>query len=77
MFQNYSIIVEANNANFNSHSYFAVYAAVDADVTINGILITLVKGVLLPIPIRSITSIAKIYLLGDNKDVYEGSTNVR
>jgi len=77
MSSNFSIIVEAPNADFNSHRYSAIYVAEDVSVTINNTLIYLVRGSILPISVRSITPTAKVYLMGNNTDVYEGSSNVR
>ena len=70
----HSIIVAAANANFSAHTYTEVYAGAAATPTINGVAVTMGAGSALSIWVRSISATANVYLLGENIDVYQGST---
>ena len=72
----HSIIVAAANANFSAHTYTQVFAGADATPTINGVSVTMAGSSILNIKVKSISSTANIYLLGEKKDVTQGSTSV-
>ena len=72
----YSIIVAAANANFSAHSYTQVYAGAAATPTINGVVVTMAAGSSIEIKVKSISATANVYLLGENQDVYLGSTSL-
>jgi hypothetical protein len=64
-----SIIHSATNANFQDYIYTQVYASADTTININGQSITLPKGLLLTLNIRSIGSSANVFLLGDSQSL--------
>lgn len=70
----HSIIVSAANANFSAHTYTEVYAGAAATPTINGVAVTMAAGSFIGIWVRSISATANVYLLGENQDVFQGST---
>ena len=72
----HSIIVAAANANFSAHSYTQVFAGADATPTINGISVTMAGSSIINIKVKSISATVGVYLLGEKKDVLQGSTNV-
>lgn len=72
----HSIIVAAANANLTAHTYTQVYAGADATPTINGVVVTMAGGSLLNIKVRSISSTANVYLMGENQNVSQGSPTV-
>jgi hypothetical protein len=64
----HSIIVSAGSANFSAHSYTEVYAGAAATPTINGISVTMGAGSSIKIKVRTISSTANVYLLGETID---------
>ena len=72
----HSIIVPAANANFTAHTYTQVYAGAAASPKINGIAVAMAAGSVINIKVRSISSTANVYLLGENLDVILGSPNL-
>ena len=68
----HSIVVAAANADFSAHSYTEVYANVAASPTVNGVAIGLAAGQSIKIKVRSISSTANVYLLGEKIDSYLG-----
>lgn len=72
----HSIIVVATAPNFTAHTYTQVYAGAAATPTINGLVVTMAAGSSLDIIVKSISSTANVYLLGENKDVSLGSPTV-
>jgi hypothetical protein len=72
----HSIIVASANANFSAHTYTQVFAGADATPIINGVSVTMAGSSILNIKVKSISSTAGVYLLGEKKDVTQGSTSV-
>jgi hypothetical protein len=72
----HSIIVAAANANFTAHTYTQVFAGTDVTVTINGVSVQMAGSSILNIKVKSISSTAGVYLLGEKQDVSQGSTSV-
>jgi len=72
----HSIIVAAANANFTAHTYTQVFAGADATPTINGVSVTMAGSSIINIKVKSITATAGVYLLGEKKDVLQGSAYV-
>ena len=72
----HSIIVAAANANFSAHTYTQVFAGGDVAPTINGVAVTMAGSSILNIKVKSISATANVYLLGEKKDVTQGSTSV-
>jgi hypothetical protein len=64
----HSIIVPASGATFSAYSYTEVYAGATATPTINGIPVTMGAGSSIKIKVRSISSTANVYLLGETID---------
>lgn len=61
----HSIIVPASSANFSAHTYTEVYAGAAATPIINGVNVTMGAGSSIKIKVRSISSTANVYLLGE------------
>jgi hypothetical protein len=72
----HSIIVAAANANFSAHTYTQVFAGATASPTINGVAVTMEGSSIISIKVKSISATANVYLLGEKKDVTQGSTSV-
>lgn len=72
----HSIIAPATSPNFSAHSYHHIYAGVDATPVINGVSVTMAAGSSLDIKINTISNGTGCYLLGENTDVLQGSTNL-
>lgn len=72
----YSIIHAATAADLNNFRYFQVYAGADATPTINGTAVTMGAGSSLDISVRSISSTANVFVLGEPKDVVDGPTTL-
>ena len=68
-----SIIVAAADANFSAHTYVGVYAGADATPTINGVAVTMAASSEIQIGVKSISATADVFLLGQNKDVTNGT----
>jgi hypothetical protein len=74
----YSIIVPAQSPIFSAHTYSEVYGgSAGCSAIINGTSINVDAGSTVSILIRSISGGTGCFLLGDNNDVYQGSTDVR
>lgn len=72
----HTIIVPSNKANFTEHTYTQVFAGADVSVTINGVIVQMAGSSVLNIKVRSISSTNGVYLLGEKKDVSQGSSSV-
>jgi len=72
----HSIIVSAASANFSAHSYTQVFAGAAATPTINGVVVTMGASSLLNIKVKSISATPNVYLMGENQNVIQGSTNL-
>jgi hypothetical protein len=70
----HSVIVASANANFSAHSYTEIYASVAASPTVNGVAISLAAGQSIKIKVRSISSTANVFLLGETIDNFSDST---
>lgn len=60
-----SIIHESSNADFSNYVYTQVYAGDDASVDINGTTVTMKGGSIIDIRVKSISSTANIYVIGN------------
>jgi hypothetical protein len=72
----HSIIVSAASANFSAHSYTQVFAGAAATPTINGVVVTMGASSLINIKVKSISATPNVYLMGENQNVIQGSTNL-
>jgi hypothetical protein len=68
----YSIIHAASDADLSSYNYFQVYAGASATPTINGTSVTMGAGSKIDISIKSISSTANVYVIGEPKNVIDG-----
>jgi len=60
-----SIIHTAAAADLTGYTYSNVYAGTTATPTINGTVVTMAAGSLIPILVRSITATAGVFVIGD------------
>lgn len=73
-----SIIQPASAADLTAYTYTKVYAQVSATPTINGTAVTMPAGTTIEILVRSITSTAGVFVIGDKKETSDpgGTTGV-
>lgn len=70
----HSVIVSASNPNFDAHCYTEVYGSkYGCSIVINGTSVDIGPSSSLFINIRSVSGGYGCYLLGSNKDVFNGS----
>ena len=70
----YSVIVLAQNANLTAHTYTEIYGgSVGCSITVNTTSVNIGPSSSISIIINSVSGGVGCYLLGDNKDVYQGS----
>ena len=70
----YSIIVPAELADFNQHTYTEIYGGtVGCVIKLNGIVLDIAESSNISISIRSVSGGVGCYLLGENNDVFQGS----
>ncbi len=74
----YSIIVPAQSPNLTAHTYTQIYGGTSGcSISVNDTIVSIGPASSIYINIRNISGGTGCYLLGDYKDVYLGSTNVR
>lgn len=70
----YSVIVLAQNANLTAHTYTEIYGgSVGCSITVNTTPVNIGPSSSISMIINSVSGGGGCYLLGDNKDVYQGS----
>jgi hypothetical protein len=70
----HSIIVPAESPNLTAHTYTEIYGGTSGcAININGVGINVASSSNIPIWIRSVSGGTGCYLLGENKNVYQGS----
>jgi hypothetical protein len=73
----HSIIVAAQNANLSAHTYTELYGGTGGcTININGVVVNVADSSTIGIAIRTVSGGTGCYLLGENKNVYEGSTQL-
>ena len=73
----HSIIVAAQNANLSAHTYTELYGGTGGcTININGVVVNVADSSTIGIAIRTVSGGTGCYLLGENKDVYLGSTQL-
>lgn len=73
----HSIIVAAENANMTAHTYTELYGGTGGcTIIINGVTVNVADSSTIGVAIRSVSGGTGCYLLGENRDVYEGSPNL-
>jgi len=60
-----SIIHSAATADVTGYTYSKVYAGAAATPTINGTVVTMTAGSLIPILVKSISATANVFVIGD------------
>lgn len=71
----YSIIVAANAPNLTAHTYTQVYGgSAGCTITINGVAVSMGAASSIDIGVRTVSGGSGCFLLGENQDVYLGST---
>ena len=73
----HSIIVPAQSPNFTAHTYTEVYGGTSGcTIVINGTTVDVASSSNLSIWVRSVSGGTGCWLMGDNKDVTQGSQTV-
>lgn len=71
----HSIIVPAQNANLSAHTYTEIYGgSIGCTLTLNGQSVSMGSSSNIKVWVRSISGGTGCYLMGENKNVYQGST---
>ena len=71
----HSIIVSATTPNLTAHTYSEIYGgSAGCTATVNGVAIAVGAASSIFIKVKSISGGAGCFLLGENVDVYTGST---
>ena len=73
----HSVIVPANAPIFSAHSYTEIYGGNSGcTIVVNGVSVDIGGASSITMTVRSVSGGTGCYLLGVNKDVYLGSTNL-
>jgi len=73
----HSIIVSANTPNLTAHTYTEVYGgSAGCTAVINGVTVNVGSQSTIRIKVRTISGGTGCYLLGENQDVFQGSTGL-
>jgi len=64
------IIHGADEVDLTAYTYTSIYAESGSTVDVNGVTIVVPTGVLIPINIRSISSVPSVYCLGTKKTTF-------
>lgn len=73
----HSIIVAAGSANLTAHTYSEIYGgSAGCTITVNGTAISVGPSSNVKVWIRTLSGGTGCFLLGENKDVYSGSSGL-
>ena len=73
----HSIIVPAQSPNMTAHTYTEIYGGTaGCTIVVNGVTIDVANSSNIAINIRTVSGGTGCWLLGENKDVYLGSTTL-
>lgn len=73
----HSIIIAAENANLTAHTYTEIYGGTSGcTITVNGVSVDVASSSNIPINVRTVSGGVGCWLLGENKDVFLGSTSL-
>lgn len=73
----HSIIVPANAPVFSAHTYTEIFGGMTGcTATINGVSVTIGQSANVKLFVKSISGGAGCFLLGENNNVFQGSTNL-
>lgn len=71
----YSIIVPATAPNLTAHTYTQVYGgSAGCSITLNGVAVLIGASSSIDVWVRTVSGGSGCFLLGENQDVYQGST---
>lgn len=71
----HSIIVPAQNANLSAHTYTEIFGgSAGCTITLNGTVVNVGTASSISLWVRTVSGGTGCYLLGENKDVTQGST---
>lgn len=71
----HSIIVPAQNADLTAHTYTEIYGgSAGCTITVNGITMSMGGSSSIAIWVRTVSGGTGCYLMGENKNVTQGST---
>ena len=74
----HSIIVPAESPNLSAHTYTEIYGGTGGcTIVVNGITVQVADSSSIKLWVRSVSGGTGCYLLGENQDVFLGSTNPR
>lgn len=72
-----SIIVPAGSANLSAHTYTEIYGgSAGCSIVVNGVTVLVGASSNLNIRINTVSGGSGCFLLGENKDVYIGSSTI-
>lgn len=73
----HSIIVAAENANLTAHTYTEIYGGTfGCIINVNGVVVQIASSSNIPVWVRTVSGGTGCYLMGENKNLYNGSTNL-
>jgi len=72
----HNIIRAAADADFVNELYFQVYASQTASPTVNGVAINMGASSSIDIIVKSISSTANVFVIGDKKDSVDAPTTL-
>jgi hypothetical protein len=73
----HSVIVPAQSANLTAHTYTEIYGGTGGcTINVNGVVINVADSSNIPIWIRSVSGGTGCWLLGENQNVFTGSSNI-
>jgi hypothetical protein len=73
----HDVIVSAQTANLTAHTYTEIYGgAGGCNITVNGVNISVASSTNINIWVKTVSGGAGCWLLGTDKNVYQGSTNL-
>lgn len=72
----HSIIVKAEDADLSAHTYCEIYGGTGGcTIAINGVVVNVADSSNFAVWVRSVSGGTGCYLLGENKNVLDGSPN--
>jgi hypothetical protein len=73
----HSIIVRAENPNMSAHTYTEIYGgSAGCNIVINGVTVSIGQSTNVAVWVRSVSGGTGCYLLGENKDVFNGTNRI-
>lgn len=73
----HSVIVLAQNANLTAHTYTEIYGgSAGCSIQVNGVIINVASSSNIPLWVQSVSGGTGCYLLGENQNVFQGTSIV-